>query len=849
MNSKLINNIIKNTMKHWQIVLFSILSIFSVFGMVDFRVVDLNQITPRTAWMFRGVNFFSNIFTIALVALVITLLIRRKRWISSFIKLLALIIFYQFINIIISITSKLSVIGESQFTLKFVGKSIVELENYHSFIKLAAVGILIALVFNFFILERLNLKNTVEQIKIPDQLIWTYFIFVLFTLNSYFLMYLTSHTGNVYLLNNQNLRYFWQVFLALIVVYGISYIIYKGLRDLLSNKPSFSLVFVSSAILGMIFEMGIQYTVGVDDTWTITPIGQYIGWFVLFLLFFLIYALINRFVIATMIIVTLFTSLTIGSFLKYQYRGEPVFVTDLEWLKNIKELAGFVNSKLLIIAGIALVVIVVLTVYLTRKIYRKAIFKKHLGRFISIFVSVLLLLVLNYNINQFDASKRLPLPVIRQNDIDTNLFIGEKRVAVRFSLPYLWIRELDNRYVIEPKGYSKAKMSEIRDKYTKLSDEINKTRTNNIADSTVIYVLSESFSDVTRIDGSKFSTDPIPNIRNQVNTNGGLMLSSGLGGGTANMEFETLTSLSLNNFTSAGKYPYVDVAPRMNYLPSISNLFKTKTAIHPFEATGYNRKNVFKKLGMNFISNGGDEEIPGQYQKVAGQILYMSDEGVYDEAFDKVKSGDNQFLHLITMQNHQPYNEGNYSGPEVSAANPNLSEGSLKQLQTYTQGTMITDSSTQNFLNQLSQLNKKVTVVFWGDHLPGLYQGNDEFNKSFTTNKSHLTDYFIWSNFETNSDKKDVVAPYNFTPLMLQKTNSYVSPYYAFETELLNKVPAVEMSEVLNGDNKAVSEINYRFSGEQSQLLEDYRMIQYDLTTGEQYLSKYPKFFEGIDGK
>ena len=81
---------------------------------------------------------------------------------------------------------------------------------------------------------------------------------------------------------------------------------------------------------------------------------------------------------------------------------------------------------------------------------------------------------------------------------------------------------------------------------------------------------------------------------------------------------------------------------------------------------------------------------------------------------------------------------------------------------------------------------------------------------------------------------------------MLEKTNAYVTPYYAFETEILNKLPAIEMSEVIDENQKVTPESKYHFSKEQHQLLQDYKLIQYDLINGEEYLTKDIDFFEKI---
>ena len=47
-----------------------------------------------------------------------------------------------------------------------------------------------------------------------------------------------------------------------------------------------------------------------------------------------------------------------------------------------------------------------------------------------------------------------------------------------------------------------------------MSNEINKERSNYLNDQTVIYILSESFSDPRKVEGVELTENPIPNIEN-----------------------------------------------------------------------------------------------------------------------------------------------------------------------------------------------------------------------------------------------------------------------------------------------------------------------------------------------
>lgn len=138
-------------------------------------------------------------------------------------------------------------------------------------------------------------------------------------------------------------------------------------------------------------------------------------------------------------------------------------------------------------------------------------------------------------------------------------------------------------------------------KYTKLAKKINQSRKENISDQTVIYLLSESFSDPNRVDGVTLSREVIPNIKQiKQTTTSGLMKSDGYGGGTANMEFQALTGLPFYNFSSSVSVLYTEVAPEMSIFPSLSSQFKSKNrlVLHPSGANNYGRKIFIKILDL-----------------------------------------------------------------------------------------------------------------------------------------------------------------------------------------------------------------------------------------------------------
>lgn len=420
-------------------------------------------------------------------------------------------------------------------------------------------------------------------------------------------------------------------------------------------------------------------------------------------------------------------------------------------------------------------------------------------------------------------------------------------------------RQLNPKIMDKPSDYSEETMKKVAARYQQEAETINASRTNNLNDSTVVYVLSESFSDPSRVPGLKVNKDSMPNIRKiKASTTSGLMLSSGYGGGTANLEYMGLSGLSMANFDSSLSSPYQQLVSSQHWTPTINQLWgapANSLGYHPYESSMYSRATNYKKFGFShFYTLTGPDVI--KYQDKIDESPYVSDKSSYDSALEGIKDGSaSKFIQIITMQNHMPYHEwyeNNDYTAESTTGTP-LGDDEQQSIETYQKGVEITDQATQEFLDELDALDKPVTVVFYGDHLPGIYSSaSEDGNNSLAL---HLTDYFIWSNkaSSTQGNKASDAAyssPNFFVAQAAEHMDAEVSPYLAFLTEMHAKIAAMEPPVVnkiqgwdripegqniyLDQNGNPMSEDD--FDAETKQLLADYKLIQYDITAGKNYL-------------
>lgn len=565
---------------------------------------------------------------------------------------------------------------------------------------------------------------------------------------------------------------------------------------------------------------------------------------IIFVFFFLLlFSIINRFWPALVFTSGVSIFISIAEFLKISLRDEPILPADLSMITALGEITRMLNPFIIVAAAVILVFLAVTSFVLQR--HSKNMYH-HSWRWRGI-TAILMLIFFS---GSFWVNHKNSLPYIVFKGFGVNVQFFDQANGARINGPIIqFINNLDVTIMDKPAGYSKARIQSIMKKYNQTARSINTTRSNDLDNQTMVFVLSESLSDPNRVPEMKVSPNPMPYLTSlKQKTNSGLMLSSGYGGGTANMEWQSLTGLSISNLSPTLPTPYTQLVPQQKTAPAITNLFDSKVAIHPYNASLYNRKEVFKKFGFQkFYYQGSNDKLT--YEKKLGKSPYISDQSAYKETIKQVKQvkSGSQFIQLSTMQNHMPYTNY-YSGKKFKITGTAFDVANEDSVQTYVQGIAYTDKALSKFIKSIDAIKKPVTVAWYGDHLASLYQTSlmDKYPIQL-----HETDYFIYNN-QTHqlSYTNRLVSPYSFSALALAASDSKVTPYYALITKVTDDLPAMTINPAstkvnsLNGSNIFVNqdgkEIKYEnLSKKQKQLYHDYQMIQYDLVAGNQYSAKW----------
>ena len=292
----------------------------------------------------------------------------------------------------------------------------------------------------------------------------------------------------------------------------------------------------------------------------------------------------------------------------------------------------------------------------------------------------------------------------------------------------------------------------------------------------VIFVLGESFFDVTELPGVSYAEDPVADFH-RICSEGvsGKFYTHTLGYGTENIELEIMTGIN-TRFFSWDDMIYGWEQEKLLTYPSLPQLFSDAgyyTAyLHTFNDGIYNRTALYTALGFQDMYFSGDfaaidpeaAAAPDywgyMYGKIAGEFYsddYLAD--VTAELFDQKAGEGPVFLWAVTMENHTPYTADKFSSYDFPFES-DLGDEAVGVLNAVTQGVADCSEALGKLVDHLAAQDEPVIVVFFGDHRPGtpLERGATVCSELGMCPEDvadweledyaelYSTDYVIWSN-------------------------------------------------------------------------------------------------------
>ena len=539
----------------------------------------------------------------------------------------------------------------------------------------------------------------------------------------------------------------------------------------------------------------------------------FLGSFVLLLLYGFLTSLAGSLLAGTALYTVFIGLLGFATYLKMTYRQEPVYPDDLKMVTQFSLLKEMIGTGPFILAILAILAVIF---FFGWQLYRSLRLSKptQLWRLATLVVTMCGLVYVSH----FNQETNL----LRRAYNQTALWIPYSQKMNYYNVGFVggFLYNLRVDAMDKPTGYSKQRIQEIVDKYQVATTE---EETPNI-----IYVMSESFSDPSHLEGVTVTGHPLADYYEQAKqTYSGRMLSQNYGGGTANIEFEALTGFSMALFNPQMTTPYTMLVPKIEQFPSLVSLTKARgyetTAIHPYDTSMYKRKDVYQTFGFDqFI----DQETIS-HTDTLDQNPYISDAAAYQQVLELLHQNDKpQFVHLVTMQTHMPY-QGKYKTLHYGVQG----EANQLDLRNYLQDVAYSSQALNHFMEEVAKLPQRTLLVFWGDHLPGIYSEATQANNTGTT--LHETEFLMWdSKNQWVYQPNQIMSPFYFAPQLFQRSGLAMTPFYQMLLAVENNLPAFERGMYLH-EGHWQSQVQLTAAERES--YEEYQLIQYDIVQGEQY--------------
>ncbi len=560
--------------------------------------------------------------------------------------------------------------------------------------------------------------------------------------------------------------------------------------------------------------------------------------FIIFTMQLLLLSLINELKLTMWLSFLISILVSVVNLLKIQFRSEPLIPTDLGFLFDLPAIIRLITPIQIVLVSLlllAIIAIILVLVYRQRKFQTGVkIFdidkqSNYRRGFLLILSFTLLLSMRSYQVEGSLLKKTLTSFGFKEYQFDILKSYRENGFVNGY------ISNISNDVMVMPEGYSKESVQAIMEKYQAQADTFNiQSKYDNFQDISVVYILSESLSNPQRVNGVEIEENPLPFISDPKGKSlQGLMVSPVYGGTTANTEFEVLTGLSMKYLASGSIIPFKSIIPEFEKFPGIvkdylrDNPYGKAISLHSYNDKLFKRPEVYEKLGFDQCYFDADMI----HQDPLFDSTYISDKSTFNDALAYLSQDGSQFMNVVTMQNHSPFTDkydALYPGVSVET-DPNLEES----LAAYTQGIHYSDQAIEEFIQAVSQMDKKVMVVYYGDHLPGLYNSLLDENKD--PFDLYTTDFFIYKNFDQDHRqmaKEQVVSASSLNALTHLYAGVELSPLHILNLKINQQAVG---GSALNYKTKEGTQQYLDLSPELQSMIEEYKMIQYDILVGENY--------------
>lgn len=360
--------------------------------------------------------------------------------------------------------------------------------------------------------------------------------------------------------------------------------------------------------------------------------------------------------------------------------------------------------------------------------------------------------------------------------VDT--FFGNLAYAYRDNgVVYSFINTWLNTGISKPSGYDEDMIKDIFNK-SELGDDgimLLEQKDEDEKYPNILFLQLESFIDPENVNCIELTEDAIPNFRAlSKEFSSGELTVPACGAGTANVEFEVLTGLSVK-FFGPGEYPYKAVLkdkPAESLAFDLKSLGYDTHAIHNHRAVFYNRNTVFSNIGFDTFTSieymKNVVKTPKNWAKDQVLVECITDALNYSDARD--------MIYTISVQGHGQYpTEQKLQNPTIQVTDAPSEELKWKW-EYYVNQIHEMDKFVKELTDALSEFDEPVILAMYGDHIPAI----DLTEEDLENRNLYGTQYIIWSNFDMEKDDEDLYT-YQLAAHIMDKIGMEVGTTFTYQ--------------------------------------------------------------------
>ncbi|HCR73423.1 MAG TPA: phosphoglycerol transferase, partial [Ruminococcus sp.] len=432
--------------------------------------------------------------------------------------------------------------------------------------------------------------------------------------------------------------------------------------------------------------------------------------------------------IAVTIQSVVYFTLSIVELFKYNTNGNHLILSEMKLFRSVKSLTSFAYIK--ITPVLVIYTLIVLAYIAAVFVFNPKLKMKMAKRIVPAAACVVSCTV-------FFAVPSVADPVYSLFSVDStaanNVFRLNQKFENNSFLAFIvqTFSETISNKIVKPESYSADTIDDL------LDVEVEKETNDDFIKPNVIVVMSEAFADFRKFDELDLDTDAYDSY-DEVAEEGfkGTAIVPTFASFTVRTEFELLFGLpvkSLNDPNMPQRMLLDREQPTI--VQCYDDLGYSTAYVHPFLSSFYSRKRVYSNFGFDTMIFDDSFTVPVEYEGT-----YISDETVFNQIEKLIKETDKPlYVHTTTMQNHQPYSDGDNTDEE---------------LENYLSKIKITSDAFKKFTEHLSEIDEPTVVLMIGDHFPSFKAENSAYDKininADNCSSVYEQSYIVWSNYITD---------------------------------------------------------------------------------------------------